>query len=263
MKKGERVIYYRNSLTDDFAGTNIKQKKIDNKYIYYPKNIFFKFFSFLLYYVFAKFLVFLMVKIIYHQKFVNKKLLRKEKNRPIMIYGNHTQTMLDAYVPNLLRLKKNYIIVNPDAVSIRGVRGIVKALGGIPLPNTKESVKNYKDALENIIKSNNSITIFPEAHIWPYYTKIRDFKEQSFRYPVDYNIPVYSLVTVYVRSKCFYRKRPRALSVISGPFYKDDNLSRIDAIKDLRDRVYESMVNVSNSYNQVEYIKYVEIKENE
>ena len=81
MKKEKRVIYYKNTLTDDFAGTSIKQKKISEKYNYVPKNFFFGVTSWFLYYIIAKPLVFLMVKIIYHQKFVNKKLIKKSKGK--------------------------------------------------------------------------------------------------------------------------------------------------------------------------------------
>lgn len=261
MKKEKRVIYYKNTLTDDFAGTSINQKKISEKYNYVPKNFFFGVTSWFLYHIIAKPLVFLMVKIIYHQKFVNKKLIKKSKGKPYFIYANHTNGMLDAYTPNIIRNRKNYILVNPDAISIKGVRFLVKCLGGIPVPNTRKSVKNYMDSINYIVKHKNSITIYPEAHIWPYYTKIREFSDHSFRYPVDNNTPVYSLTNVYVKSKCFYRKKPRVLSVISGPFYKNNELSRLNQIKDLRNRVYNSMVDVSLRYNQEEYIKYIQVDE--
>ena len=84
MKKEKRVIYYKNTLTDDFAGTSINQKKISEKYNYVPKNFFFGVTSWFLYHIIAKPLVFLMVKIIYHQKFVNKKLIKKSKENHIL-----------------------------------------------------------------------------------------------------------------------------------------------------------------------------------
>lgn len=259
MKKEKKVIYYHDTHTDDFAGTNINQKKISDKYNYIPKNIFYRTVSWFLYHIIAKPLVFLMVKLIYHQKFINKKAIKESRNKPYVIYANHTNGMLDAYTPNIIRQRKNYILVNPDAVSIKGIGFFVKCMGAIPVPNTRQSVKNYLDSIDYVLHHNNSITIYPEQHIWPYYTKIREFSDHSFRYPVDNNTPVYSLTNVYVKSKLFFRKKPRVLSVISGPFYKNDNLSRSDQIKDLRNRVYNSMVEASMKYDQEEYIKYIRI----
>ena len=52
----------------------------------------------------------------------------------------------------------------------------IQLLGAIPIPNNKNGMKNFINAIETHINKKHSITIYPEAHIWPYYTKIRPFK---------------------------------------------------------------------------------------
>ncbi len=45
------------------------------------------------------------------------------------------------------------------------------------------------------------MTIFPEAHVWPYYTGIRPFGEAAFHYPVATGKPVYTMTVTYQRRR--------------------------------------------------------------
>ena len=65
------------------------------------------------------------------------------------------------------------------------------------------------------------LAIFPEAHIWPFYTGIRPFSATSFRYPEKLNAPVVAMVTTYrkaARSVSLFR-RPGMTVTLSEPFY--------------------------------------------
>jgi len=53
-KKDKLVIYYKDLLNDDFAGTNIKEKKVDGKYKYIHKNLIWRCCSFIFYHIFKK-----------------------------------------------------------------------------------------------------------------------------------------------------------------------------------------------------------------
>ena len=101
-----------------------------------------------------------------------------------------------------------------------------------------------------------SVTIYPEAHIWPYYIGIRPFKEVSFQYPVKLNCPVYALTNTYHERK----GKPGKVDIITyidGPFYPDNGLKPKERQKKLRNQVYESMVNRSkeSTYEAVIYRK--------
>ena len=127
-------------------------------------------------------------------------------------------------------------------------------LGAIPFPGNIKATKNFKDIIENYILKKHSITIYPEAHIWPYYTKIRAFKDVSFKYPVELNTPIFTITNTYQLIK---KDKIKITSYIEGPFYPNMNLSKKDAQKELRDIAYNTMCECSKNSNY-EHIKYIE-----
>lgn len=258
MKKEKvRTIYYSDPLNDDFAGTHIKQKQVDENYKYLHKNIFWRFFSNLIYYVFAIPIVWFYVKVIQNVKFkYEDKRSLKDLDKTYFLYGNHTG-ILDVYTPNLIpKHRRNKMVVSADAVSLKGVKSVVSMLGGIPVPNTKSGLRSFTEALEYYYNKKHIITIYPEAHIWPYYTGIRPFKDSSFGYPVKFNAPVVAFITAYTKPKTRLKKATRTI-YISKPFFPNTELSFKEAKQDLRDRVYNWMKETAEKYSNYEYIKYV------
>ena len=240
--------YYSDLLNDDFAGTNIECKPIDDNFKYESKNIFFKLGSFILYRVIARPILYLFIKIHWLHTFKNKKALKQCKNQGYFIYGNHTLMASDAYIPNIMHAKKrNYIIVNPDATSIKGIRTIVMMMGAIPLPNTAKSAIKFKDKIKSVIDSKNTVTIYPEAHIWPHYTDIRPFNDLFLTYQVELNAPAYAFVNVAVKRKLKFIKRPKLRTYIVGPFYPDEDLSFKERKAKLRDQIYSEMKKIVNN----------------
>ena len=101
--------------------------------------------------------------------------------------------------------------------------------------------------------------IYPEAHIWPYYTKIRPFTDMSFRYPVQFDLPVFCFTDTYQKRR--FGSKPKIVTYVDGPFYADKSLSSKEQRKELRDKVYNTMVERAKKSN-VEMIHY-ERKEND
>ena len=97
--------------------------------------------------------------------------------------------------------------------------------------------------------------IYPEAHIWPYYNRIRPFGADSFRYPVRYGCPVYCTTTTFQQKKL--GKTPRVTVYVDGPFYPDKNLHPREQEKALRDTVYEIMCEraKNSTYSPIDYIR--------
>ena len=46
-------------------------------------------------------------------------------------------------------------------------------------------MKEFRKAIAYRVGQNQSVAIFPEAHVWPYYTGIRPFSDASFQFAVD------------------------------------------------------------------------------
>lgn len=250
-------MYYSDPLNDDFAGTKINTKQIDKNYRYIHKNIFWIFFAKVTYFLVLPIVAFF-EKVILGVKFKNKKALRKTKGG-CFLYGNHSN-FFDAYTPDVLsKFKKNYILTNPDAVSIKGIRVLVEWLGAIPIANDITTTKNMLKAIGHHNKKGSNITIYPEAHIWPYYTGVRPFKESSFLYPVKLNAPVFAFFTAYSEPTGIFRKIKKAnINVyVSDPIYPDLTKPTKIAQKELRDKVYNFMCDMSKKYSTYEVIKYV------
>ena len=153
--------------------------------------------------------------------------------------------------------KRNFFIVNPENISMKGLKHLVEMLGAIPVPGNREAMKNFLEAVEKRIHQGYAVTIYPEAHIWPYYTKIRPFKAVSFEYPVKLKTPVFCFTNTYQK----YGKKGDKVQIVSyidGPFFPDETLTAKEAKQKLRDEVYNCMVERSKNSN-VEVIQYVSV----
>lgn len=255
--KQKEIIYYKDELNEEFSTAKIVPRKIDENYKYIHKSVIWNAIAFLLQNVFSVPIKFLYAKIKFKIKYVGKEKLKPYKKQGYFIYGNHTQIFADTFITsNTNYPKKNFFIVNPENVSMKFLGNIVEMLGAIPIPSNKEAMKNFLEVIEKRIKDGNSVTIFPEAHIWPYYTKIRSFKTVSFKYPVQLNVPTFSVTNTY-QSYGKNNDKVKIVTYVDGPFFPDDGCKTMkEKQQNLRDKVYKKMVERSQNSN-IEVIKYV------
>ena len=163
--------------------------------------------------------------------------------------------MADALIPSMISIPKDaYVIVHPNNVSMPVLGKITPSLGAIPLPDDKKAMKNFNKCIEKRVVEKRCITIYPEAHIWPYYTKIRPYQSLSFSYPIHYHTPVFCFTNVYLKRK--HSKKPKIVTYIDGPFLSDTSLSMKEQRENLRNKVYAQMVERSK-LNTIEVVKYI------
>lgn len=255
--KQKEIIYYKDELNEEFSTAKIVPRKIDENYKYIHKSVIWNAIAFLLQNVLSVPIKFLYAKIKFKIKYVGKEKLKPYKKQGYFIYGNHTQIFADTFITsNTNYPKKNFFIVNPENVSMKFLGNVVEMLGAIPIPGNKEAMKNFLEVIEKRIKDGNSVTIFPEAHIWPYYTKIRPFKTVSFKYPVQLNVPTFSVTNTY-QSYGKNNDKVRIVTYVDGPFFPDDECKTMkEKQQNLRDKVYKKMVERGQNSN-IEVIKYV------
>lgn len=255
-----KVIYYTDELNDEFSLAQISPRKIDGSYVYVYNSKFKKFTRFFWYRIIATPIVYLYTKICFHHKIVGRKIFSGYKKKGYFMYGNHTQDIGDAFIPNIINFpKENYIIVHPNNVSMPILGKINPSLGALPLPDDMTAYKNFVKAIDTRISQGKAIVIYPEAHIWPYYTKIRPFTDASFCYPVKHNVPSFCFTNTYQKRR--FSKKPKIVTYIDGPFFPDTNLSTKEQKADLRNRIYECMCKRSENSNVV-IIKYIKREEN-
>lgn len=256
MKAEKKVIYYTDELNDDFSGFDIHGNPLGKGYRYMRTSWLFKTFEFLFYYGIMIPVVYMLQKVYCHQKFANRKVLKQAKKNGCFLVSNHTQVQSDSYIGPLgMYPKKCFIISHPHVLSFRGLRLGMQAYGVIPLGSTLEEKKAFLHCVETRINEGKAVIVYPEAHVWPYYTKIRPFDAQAFWYIAKMKKPMFVLTNCYRKRRFF--KKPQIVTYADGPFYPRADIGEIEAAQELRDIAYETMCNRTRQYSTCEYIKYI------
>lgn len=249
-----KIVYYDDERNDEFSEAVIEPIKIDGKYKYVYKSLWKKITHIFWYRIIAIPVAYIFLKLKYHHKIVNRQVIKDNKGA-FFLYGNHTNAIPDALIPTMVAMPKDvYVIVHPNNVSMPVLGKINPSLGAIPLPDDKEAAKNFLEAIKTRIEEGRCVSIYPEAHIWPFCTRIRNFPSDSFRYPIKHNTPVYCFTNTYQRHG--KSNTPQMVTYVDGPFYKDDKLSAKEQREDLRNRVYNTMVTRSHNSN-MEIVRYI------
>lgn len=124
------------------------------------------------------------------------------------------------------------------------VRKLIRLLYAMPIPKDRIKKDRFYLQINKALKDKFILHMYPEAAMWPYYDKIRDFKYGAFKIAVDANVCVQPIKFVFTKSNALYRlykKKKRICAVVLDPLYPNMKLEYRDRIKDLRDRTYESM----------------------
>lgn len=255
-----KIIYYEDELNDDFAATQgIKTKPLPENYKWIHTSRLWNVCADILYYLIVFPLVKIFNKFVVGLRVKNRGAVKKLKSG-CFLYSNHTQhidPLLSAEVSGWGH--RTYFMAGNDAFSITGLRHLVAMLGAMPLGYNMDSLKKMIDAVSERYSQGGCITIYPEAHIWPYFTGIRPFKSSSFAYPVGLNAPVVAMVITYRKRKWPFRlffNSPAITAYCSNPMYANPTLSKKAAKEELRNRVYNWMKNTAEKHSKYEYVKY-------
>lgn len=256
--KPKKEIFYT-STSQEVVNFKVKTKNIDGKYKYLPSNFLYKIFSFISYIFVALPIAWIYLKLFKQISFKNKKTLKGVKGG-YFIYANHTHQFSDAFSPLLMCFPlRPYFIVNPDNISKPFIGSLVKMWGAIPTPNTIGAYKNFLAAI-NILAPKKPIIIYPEAHLWPYYTKIREFSSTSFRFPAELNLPIFTATTTYTKRKFF--KSPKITIFIDGPFYANKN-EEISVKRNELKNYAQTKMQERAAQSNYEYVKYIKRSKND
>ncbi len=253
-----KTVYYTDELHDDLANVTRKPLEIDGSYEYHRKKFPWAPLEFLVYRVVMTPFAFLYSKLKYRYKIVNRHLLMQTGKSGCFLYGNHVLMDGDAFLPSMVTFpKKVKVVVSGANLSVPTViRRWIELSGAIPVPTKHNGMRPFLNALEQNIQNGHAIQIYPEAHVWHYYTGIRPFVANSFRYPIRFNAPVFCTTTTFQSPK--HGKTPKVTVYVDGPFYADQNLPTDRAkAQQLRDRIYNTMVEraKNSTYEAIRYVK--------
>ena len=263
--KKTKTIYWSNELTDDFDEVGLSRPGVPEGYNYRRTNFFLNVIGAFLYHIIAKPVlgIYCLFKGI---RWKNKHNLKALKGKGAYFYANHT-AITDVFKLQSLVFffgRRINILGYSDTLSMPFVRVLAKMLGYLPVP-LKGDVKNLlalNDACQFYVeKKKQYVLIYPEAHIWPYYTHIRNFTAASFSYPSRQNLPVVPVVTVW--RKPLIGKKPKQTIIFGEPIFPKEGISQNENRDYLHERCLEQMKKISDSYHQYEYIKYIKKDSND
>lgn len=244
-----KEIYYE-SFSDELVENSNQDYKLKDNFKWIHTNIFYRFVGYIVY-LFFVIVGFIILKVHYRVKFVNRKVLKKYKK--YYIYSNHTLEMGDPFIPLISNFpRRSFTLVNPANMGIPIIGKLIPMVGGIPIPDNIPDIVKMRDAMKYHLDKNRCIVIFPEAHVWPYCNFIRDFPKTSFRFPIEDNVPTFVYTTTFVKTK--FRNTPKVIVYVSGPFYGKGKTNK-EKVGSLHDKVYKEMI--KNSKDSYEYVKYI------
>lgn len=247
----EKEVRYYSSYTDDFEEIADQNFKLPDDYRWVRKDFFSRVLSALVY---ALAVVF---SSIYCRLFLHMRIKGRENLKNVeggfFIYGNHTQPVGDVFIPALCVLPKRiYTVVSTANYGIPFIGKLLPFLGALPIVNNLRGIKELHNAIEYRLHNGNPIVIYPEAHVWEYYTDIRPFPETSFMFPAKFDKPAFAMTVTYKKSRFF--KKPKMDVFLDGPFFPQGNTPKEKAVG-LWKTVYNTMIQRSkhSSYSYIEY----------
>ncbi len=264
-KDKQRVYYYSDELNDDFGNVTFKEKYILPNDYNYKRNWIQQIFGPIIFWglchtILTGYCIFNGTKVKGRENVKAFYKVCKEMDTGGFIYGNHTANQ-DAFDIQALVIRRKMVnvIANPDMLSSKFLGAIVKMLGLIPLATSVKGQANMMKGMEYYLKKKKqSIIIYPEAHIWPYYTKIRPLRVATLHYPAKFNTPILPVVTCYRKPR---RKngKPKRTLIVGKPIAPLKDKSSIENKKYLWEELTKQMNEISSSFPQYEYIKYIKV----
>lgn len=248
-----KQINYYETYKDDFVETQDQTYKLPEDYKWVHKNPIYKICSQILYRI-VYVISLIYGRLFLHIKIKDAKILKKYKKEGYFIYGNHTQPIGDVFTPaHICKEKRIYVIANSNNLRVKIIGKLLPMLGILPIPDSAKQMKEFFKTVKQRAEEKKCIVIYPEAHVWPYYTGVRPFPSTSFKFPVEAKARSFVATTTYQKRR--WGKKPKITVYIDGPFEIDEKLGKKENQEKLCNEIYECMKNRSKE-STYEYIEY-------
>lgn len=251
-----QIRYYQDERNDDFSGITRTPIRIDASYRYLHKSPAWHLAEGLVYRVIMTPLAAVWCRIKYRVRIVGKESLRqiRKEKAGCFLYGNHTLMDGDAFLPSVCTFpQKAAVVVSAENLSVPLTKPWIELCGAIPVPNTPSGARPFLNALKWHMQRGHAVTVYPEAHLWPYCTFIRNYPADSFRYPVRLRVPAFAMTVVHRTPASPRHKYPSVTVYLDGPFYADPSLSEREQAQALRNRIHATMVERAKESNYTKY----------
>lgn len=212
---------------------------VDEQYAYQSSNFCFLLFSNILYYGIAFPVLTILTKICFRLKIEGKENLKQVEGGAVSI-SNHVQFLDCAMVGLAWGKRKVVYTTQEESFQIPFVRKLIRALNAIPIPKSMKNKKAFIQAVHHMLKQGKVVHFYPEAALWPYYTKIRKFKNGAFDFAIKNQVPIVPMVFHFREVKGIrkiWKKKPDiTLTILES--MKETEISQLENFKQ---RVQEKM----------------------
>ncbi|WP_125704225.1 1-acyl-sn-glycerol-3-phosphate acyltransferase [Lacticaseibacillus daqingensis] len=169
------------------------------------------------------------------------------------LFVNHTQPVGDAFMPFVLgQSRPVYVVAAAANLAVPVLGRLIPRGGGLILPSHPRGLHAFGQTVAQAIADGAIVTLYPEAHVWPFATQIRPFVTGAFHYPVAAKAPVFVQTNTYQPG---FWGRPRITAYLDGPFWPDPSWSRQVQRQQLAQQVHATMCWRAQA-NTVEPIQY-------
>lgn len=252
MKKKPQAIRAFRTFEDDFVRTADQDHKLPNDYPYLDEKRSQKIARAVLHAVaYPPARLWLAAKLDWHTE--NHSVLSKIDTGAV-VFCNHTQPIGDALAPLVLAFpRRAFVVASPANLGIPLLGKMLPLLGALPVPNTIAGMKRFRAAVAKRLDEGAFVFVYPEAHVWPWYTGIRPLPDASFAFAIDNNVPAYCLTNTYQARR--FCSKPRLTSIVDGPFDVSGR-SRKKARSALRDEIEGCMRRRAAERSTCSYVIY-------
>lgn len=234
--------------------SKIAYNPVDDKFVYIPKNIFFKIFSFFVRCIMIT-LGPLLVKIVYHLKVEGRKNLKGVKKA--ITVSNHV-LVLDVLINRTATFGHKQYVTGATFNNRKGLGPFLKAGGLFVFGETFTAQKNLNKAIETVLQKDCYVHFYSEQALWKNYEKSRPFKIGAFRFASNLNLPIIPITICFRKPPkfMFWRKNKFVTAIIGKPIYPNNELSRREKEQDLLSRAqqeYDNTIIDFYSYDKDSY----------
>lgn len=166
----------------------------------------------------------------------------------VMTVCNHVHRWDMLCVMQAMRFRKAWIPMY--AQPFNGKDGfIMKAVGGIAIPEEYGGLPKFAQALDELHKAKQWIHLFPESCSWKFYAPLRPFKIGAFNMAYRYSIPVIPMMISFrprTGWRRFFSKDEPLLTIhVGDPIVPDTKASRKEEPARMRDAAHKAMLDMA------------------
>lgn len=238
-------------------------KTIEAKPVFYPDDANFFFKNKLLLFI-TKFLVFIVgiFLIPFGYLFLGlrvkgKKKIKSVKKQGAIIISNHVHPLDSFYLVLTRQSKRIWVTSLMSNMGLPFFGKFVRLLAAVPIPETREGLRNFSKQMAVKLEKGDQVVIFPEAALKPFCDHIRPFKKGAFTLAMRNDVPIIPVVYTFHRAKGpfkWIKRKPCIHLNYLDPYYPPKDGSRAQnlekAMNDLN-KIMSDFFNETTTYNYV------------